>query len=158
MKSSILLKMPFHPYKDAENYLEGVSRTRQTNIAEGGDTDIERGQSDADESSSFLDRKLKDGERHSRRTRFQRSLSVSTPFIVTLVPWVINFILTIALVSLSWETASSRTSTSHQPPMDLMYSEYSSHHPRRLNQENTGRRFISIDISIRSSRSRPDRI
>ncbi|ROW02159.1 hypothetical protein VSDG_02340 [Cytospora chrysosperma] len=110
--------MPFHPYKDTENCLEGVSGTRQT---EGGDTDIIRGQSDADESSSFLDRKLKDGERYSRRTRPQRIKSVSTPLMVTLVPWVINFILAIALVSLSWKTASSRTPTSHQPPTDLMY-------------------------------------
>lgn len=116
--------MPYHPLKDTKESLEKIPEMRGFESVEGSDTDFETGQFDADESSSLFGRKLKDRERHSQRALPKRALSASTPLIVTLIPWIINFVLTIALVSLSWKTASSRISTSHQPPTDLMYSKF----------------------------------
>ncbi|KUI68419.1 hypothetical protein VM1G_04649 [Cytospora mali] len=104
--------MSYHPVQNTEH--------------DGSDTDIETGKFDTVGSSSSFGWKPGDKyeERHSGRFPSQEGLSASAPFIVTLIPWIINFILTIALVSLSWKTAESRTSAtvSRQPATDLMYS------------------------------------
>lgn len=113
--------MSYNSVKETEQRFGTASKVRDIETFEGSDTDIETGHYDAEESSSFLGRKLKDGETNPGGT-----LSTSTPFITTLIPWVINLILTIALVSLSWKTTDLRraSTTSHQPPPDLMFSEY----------------------------------
>ncbi|ROW15314.1 hypothetical protein VPNG_03062 [Cytospora leucostoma] len=98
-----------------------MSENQKIERCSGSDTEIETGQFEVDESTSFLGQKLEDRVRYSGRAIPHGGLSTITPLIVTLIPWVINFILMIALVSLSWKTVDSRMSTSHQPPTDLMY-------------------------------------
>lgn len=119
--------MSYNPVSDTDNTRRAISQSNKIETCSGSDTEIETAQFDVDESTSFLGQKLEDRARHSgRATPPQGGLSTITPLVVTLIPWVINFILMIALVSLSWKTVDSRMSTSHQPPTDLMYSELAS--------------------------------
>lgn len=95
--------MPYRSLKGTEESLETLTpEQREIETIEGSNTDIETGHFvDGDELSSFLGRKLKDGEGHPQMALTQQDSSAPTPLVTTLIPWIVNSILTVALISLS---------------------------------------------------------
>lgn len=119
--------MDYSPIKNDRPSLETVpEESKEVDLGDGSDTDIESGQADADETTSFVRRWTRVGIPRISRNRPQRRARDNTttaPLIGSLVPWVINLVLAIALVSLLWKKGDTTRSTSHLPPADLLWSE-----------------------------------
>lgn len=124
--SYLLLVMAYSPIKNDRYSLETVPKSKEVDLDEGSDTEIESAQADADESTPFVKRWpgvgiLRLSRNQSRRRA--RDDQPTAPLINSLIPWVINLILAIALVSLSWKRGGLTTSGSHLPPTDLLWSK-----------------------------------
>lgn len=124
--SFLLLVMAYSPIKNDRTSLETVPESKEVDLDEGSDTEIESAQADADESTPFVKRWPGVGILRVSRNRSQRRARDDqpiAPLINSLIPWVINLILAIALVSLSWKRGDLTTSRSHLPPTDLLWSK-----------------------------------
>lgn len=90
--------------------------------ADSSETDMEFGKSESDETLSFL-RWKRSGEAHARWALSRRRPDNNCVGVTScLIPWIINLILAISLVSVVWKFDSEPT-VSHLPPKDLLYSE-----------------------------------
>lgn len=90
--------------------------------ADGNDNDMAYAKAEADETLSFL-RWRRSGGAHSRwALSRRRSESGCMGLTSCLIPWIINMILAICLVSVVWKLDSEPT-VSHLPPKDLLYSK-----------------------------------
>lgn len=124
--SYLLLVMAYSPIKNDRSSLETVPESKEVDLGEGSDTEIESAQTDPDESTPFVKRWPGVGILRLPRNRSQRRARDDqpiAPLISSLIPWVINLILAIALVSLSWKRGDLTTSASHLPPTDLLWSK-----------------------------------
>lgn len=120
--------MAYSPIKNDRSSLETVPESKEVDLGEGSDTEIESAQADADadESTPFVKPWPGVGILRVSRNRFPRRARDDqpiAPLISSLIPWVINLILAIALISLSWRRGDLKTSGSHLPPTDLLWSK-----------------------------------
>lgn len=118
--------MAYLPIKNDRSSLEATPETKESDLGDGSDTDVESDQVDTYESTSFVKRWCRAGipwpssNRSQRRTRDDAAIA---PLISSLIPWVINLILAVTLVSLSWKKGDTTPSRSHLPPTDLLWSK-----------------------------------
>jgi len=103
--------MSYLPIKNERSSLEMIPELKEVDLGDRSGSDVESGQADADETTSFMRRggsvSIPQFSRN-RTERRARDESATALLIISLIPWVINLILAIALVSLSYKKPDTK--------------------------------------------------